>query len=123
MADLRTHTGPRKNWWSSPFPTCIGRNSSSMKPATSWFGKVAMSAFSPSVEAESTPYESPRTGAVPPAHLTSDGKALLADLPAAEFDRPYPRQGFQNSDWVPMSSPSCVEISTQPADASMAKPR
>jgi DNA-binding IclR family transcriptional regulator len=49
--------------------------------------------FLTSVEAESTPYESPRTGAVPPAHLTSDGKALLADLPAAEFDRLSPVKG------------------------------
>jgi flavin-binding protein dodecin len=76
--------------------------------------------FLTSVEAESSPYESPaRTGTVPPAHLTSDGKAFLG-RPARRRVRPaLPRQGFRNSDWVPMSSPSCVEISTQPADASM----
>src|SRR5512133_255401 len=56
--------------------------------------------FLTSVEAEGSPYES-RTGAVPPAHLTSDGKAFLADLPAADFDRRYSRQGFRNSDLVP----------------------
>jgi IclR family transcriptional regulator, acetate operon repressor len=34
-----------------------------------------------------------RTGAVLPAHLTSGGKALLAELPAEELERLYPAAG------------------------------
>jgi DNA-binding IclR family transcriptional regulator len=49
--------------------------------------------FLTSVEAEQPLRVTARTGAVLPAHLTSGGKVLLADLPTAEFDRLYPSLG------------------------------
>ena len=49
--------------------------------------------FLASVEAAQPLRVTARTGAVLPAHLTSGGKVLLADLPAAEFDRLYPSSG------------------------------
>jgi DNA-binding IclR family transcriptional regulator len=51
--------------------------------------------FLTSVEAEQPLRVTARTGAVLPAHLTSGGKVLLADLPAAEFARLYPPSGVQ----------------------------
>jgi DNA-binding IclR family transcriptional regulator len=49
--------------------------------------------FLASVEAEQPLRVTARTGTVLPAHLTSGGKVLLGDLPAAEFDRLYPSSG------------------------------
>jgi DNA-binding IclR family transcriptional regulator len=47
--------------------------------------------FVDGVEGAQTIRVAPRTGIVLPAHLTSGGKALLAELPAAELAALYPR--------------------------------